>query len=242
MGWDYKEDGELQSYMPSYMAQFGKPQGLPSLRPLFNKLMGKTLSDVELCEEGYKDLQWFVSQDPDCLSNAIFADNQHSEHKGFNVGQLAYEHLYTLLGQQKPMASIPVPTPEPTFPDFALLPYRVRTLKQSNIRKTPEGELLSSTAITTEWQDAMMSVQTWQGQDFAWARIELNGLSGWVAKTTNFEYELIEVVPPPPPKRYLVNINNVQIEVSLAELDSLIANAELELEALKTAKLDKIPF
>jgi hypothetical protein len=129
----------------------------------------------------------------------------------------------------------------PVYPDFALFPHKVRTLKQSNIRKTPDGDLLSSTAITTEWQDAKLSKENYAKSGLQWHRIEINGLTGWVAKTTNFEFAEI-AAPPPPEKRFYVMVGTVQVQVSESDLDKLIAGKRLELAALEAAKLDSVLF
>lgn len=183
-GWDYKNDGALRNYIPDYMGRYDKPQGLPSLRPLFNRLAGEFLSDKALCEEAYKDLMWMVSFDPpSCLSNALFAHNPQREWVGFNISTPAYEHLYTLLGQQK--ATIPMPELIP-FPDLASPLWRLGTLtleQRVNARPQPNTSLppVKPLEIGT-YANVKRFPETQAGSEYIWHAYQIGELKVWIAE------------------------------------------------------------
>lgn len=233
MGWDYKDDGALRDYIPQYMGRYGKPQGLPSLRPLFNQLMGKMLSDIELCEEANKDLRWFVADDPkSCLSNVIFADNPHSEHKNFNLGQSAYDHLYKLLGSQivdNPPPPVEIP-PEETM----LVERRIKSTALSG-----DGTRIRSAAINgdvvgyvspafaigkVEADYEIARLVTDISKPEAWVEIEIGGVVGYAAA----KYLVIEELPPAPPDEpvYFLDFLGQTEAVTRATINRLIEIAD----------------
>jgi len=146
---------------------------------------------------------------------------------------------------------VPTPTPEPTFPSFTLYPAQVRSITGSNIRSKPNEGVIG--VIPQTWTDCMLSKEYKPFEGYNWYMIEVVSYGvlrqGWVADTLAFEFKHTET-PPPPPKQFVVRWNgSVSITVSEADLDKIIANAELEiasakleLEALKAAKLDSPVF
>lgn len=182
-GWDYKDDGSLRSFIPhEFMPQFGKPQGLISLRKYFAHLHGKdNLSDNELSEIGYKEIKYLADSDPaSCLSNAVFAKNPRPEHAPFNIGLLP--RFLELLGTQQstpvpPPTPAPTPTPEPSIPMIAAR-IRSKAPEGTRIRKAPiAGAILG--IIPNTWTDADIQADY---NSAAWPKLVVNGLSGYAAK------------------------------------------------------------
>lgn len=205
-GSDYKDDGAIRAWMPVFMAKFGKPQGFPSNRDLYNTLLGRTpqnpLSDREFCEEIYKDLAWFSAQDKHALSHAVFAWNPQPEHQPFNLAKPEYEYLLELLGKQAPMGET---MPEPI--EFVMKPKRIRSLKESNIRSALDANSNVLHTIRTEWLEGKFS-ENWDakvaGSAYNWHKIEVTVsgklISGYIAKTALLVVEDIVVIPPPAPE------------------------------------------
>lgn len=221
-GWDYKDDGSLRAYIPEYMGRYGKPQGLPSLRPLFCKLMNNVnLSDKELCEEAYKDLAWMVSFDPpSCLSNALFAHNPQRDHVNFNVSMLPFEHLYTLLGQQKAQD-----IPMPTTPSDTLIPMRAKsTASATNIRTEATATSAKLGTIPSAFVDVMVS-DNWNADPAPeWVKLRYLDKLGYSSKAF-LEIEARPIVIPPPvdpqPELYAFQFYGYTKHVTKAQLELL---------------------
>ena len=184
------------------------------------------------------------------------SDGTH-KHAGSNFDRPEFELFRkTLLGMINTEVyvtptPVPVPTPSPIFPTFSLFPAQVRSLTGSNIRSAPNGTVIGQ--VPQMWADCLLSKASTYYDSYNWYTIEIvldgNVKKGWVADTLAFEFNHT-VTPPPPPKQFVVRWNgSVQITVSESDLDKIIENAELEiakaeleLEALRAAKLDNLPF
>lgn len=197
MGWDFKDDGALGRYIPDYSSRFGRPSGLNSLRRLFSHLAGKEqLSDREFCQEAWNDLEWFTSFDPDCLSNAIFADNNGRDHAAFNLGLPQYEHLYTLLGQQSTKET-PMPIPMPTAPTYKA---RLSSKEASNVRREADTSAPIVLILTNAWLEAYVSEVVISNDGYEWYEVTTDTVHGYVAKAGNL---VIERLGEPEPMYFL---------------------------------------
>lgn len=226
MGSDYKNDGAIAAYLPSYQAKFGKPQGFPSLRPLYNHLLGKILSDKEFCEAIYQDLTWFAAQDPNCLSNAIFAWNPQPEHQPFNLAKPEFTYLLELLGQQAPMGNPPTSPPNPTpNPEIPMLDAKIRAkdVSGTNIRKAPvNGAILGK--FENVWTTAKIQADY---KDVAWAKVEANGVMGYSA-TAWLDVEIVGME-----KLYTLQVGDRTLLVTKESLEDIIAYQEMLLAWLR---------
>lgn len=245
-GTDYKEDGAIRAWMPQFMAKFGKPEGFPSNRDLYVHLTGKFLSDREFCEAIYEDLTWFVEFDKaDCLSNAIYADNQSPRWQPFNLGKPEYAYLYELLGKQAPMPTPIPPVVTIPFPALTSPLWENGTLTlgdSTNLRSQPTNT--SNNVVKTLPAGSYKAKQfpeTKLADGYTWYAYQVGVKEGepylnvWIARraTTTWQKEI--VIPPPQVEReYFVDIPGGATSVmKQSVLDALIEYKRLELEGLR---------
>lgn len=129
-GWDFKDDGKLRAFIANvFSPQFGRPSGANTLRPLITHLLGaQSLSDSQLDDELWKDLEWIASQDPpNCLQNIVFCWHNHSEHRAFNLAEANHARLRLLMGKQNGRPSIPPMVQNP--PINVMQAYTVQSLE-----------------------------------------------------------------------------------------------------------------
>lgn len=176
---------------PGFEAQ--RIRGIRSLRTLFrywNNLMAASYTNVQFCNDAFKDCTWMHQEYPHAQYLAYYAGNSNPEWVAYNVFHEEMRPLVNLI-----QSYIPEDTQETPIMTFRDALVRSTSVQGTNLRDAPNGNVVSK--LTSEPIRVQVSEGTQFAGSYAWRILIIDGKELYAADSYIIISEIMTDPQPP---------------------------------------------